>query len=90
MSLVKKGSYRKLVNNMRKMDSKPTPSTIDDWEDLLWYSEDDIVTKPEALERLHALKGNGTYRLYTIYRPANKRFLVEEYEKVTPPVQGKK
>lgn len=51
------------------------------WEDLLWYSEDDIVTKTEALERFHKSteKSEQKMRLYTIYRPANKRFLVEEF-----------
>lgn len=53
----------------------------DGFEDLLWYSEDDIVTKTEALERFHksTAKSEQKMRLYTIYRPANKRFLVEEF-----------
>ena len=51
----------------------------DGYEDLLWYSEDDILTRTEALDYFHKHNSNQKMRLYTIYRPANKRFLVEEY-----------
>jgi hypothetical protein len=54
------------------------------FEDLVWYSEDDIVTKTEALNKFHKLNKDYPMRLYTIYRPANKQFLVEEY---TPSVK---